>query len=140
MKNDDAFTGPCFSVANRICRIIWKFVEKSFFRWTPVPLHELRSIILRCFGAKVGKGVHVYPKVDIWAPWNLIISDEAGIANGVTLYSQGLIVVGKRAVISQGSHICAGTHDYEISGLPIITKPIVIGNYAWVTAEVFIHP
>jgi putative colanic acid biosynthesis acetyltransferase WcaF len=92
------------------------------------------------FGAKVGKGVHIYPKVEIWAPWNLVIGDETGIANGVKLYSQGNIIIGKRVVISQGAHLCTGTHNFNKKGFPLITKPITIGDQAWLAAEVFVHP
>ncbi|WP_411846125.1 putative colanic acid biosynthesis acetyltransferase [Roseibacillus persicicus] len=95
---------------------------------------------MKAFGAKVGRGIHVYPKVRIWAPWNLVIDDEAGIANGAILYSQGLIRIGKRAVISQGVHLCAGTHDYSTKGFPLVTKAIMIGDHAWIAAEAFVHP
>jgi putative colanic acid biosynthesis acetyltransferase WcaF len=110
------------------------------FRYSPKPFHSWRSLILRLFGAKVGNGVHVYPKVEIWAPWNLIIGDETGIANGVKLYSQGNIIIGKRVVISQGAHLCSGTHNFNKIGFPLITKPITIGDQAWIAAEVFVHP
>jgi putative colanic acid biosynthesis acetyltransferase WcaF len=66
--------------------------------------------------------------------------DECGIANGAILYSQDKIVIGKRAVISQGSHLVAGTHDYNKSGFPLITKPIYVGDYAWLAADSFVHP
>jgi putative colanic acid biosynthesis acetyltransferase WcaF len=92
------------------------------------------------FGAKLGKGVHVYPNVKIWAPWNIELGDECGIANGVTLYSQGKIRIGKRTVISQGAHLVAGTHDYTKPGFPLITLPISIGDHVWIAAEAFIHP
>lgn len=88
----------------------------------------------------MGKGVHVYPAVKIWAPWNLEFKDECGIASGAILYSQGKIIIGKRAVISQGAHLCAGTHDYNDPGFRLITMPIIIGDQAWVAAEAFIHP
>lgn len=139
MHNQDTFTGPSFSLKSRVARAIWGIVEAIFFRLSPRPLHSWRSFLLRCFGAKVGRGVHVYPGVKIWAPWNLELADECGVANGVTLYSQGKITIGYRAIISQGTHLCAGTHDYTKEGHPLITKPIYIGDHAWVTAEVFVH-
>ena len=138
--NNNTFTGPSFSLSNRIIRLIWNVSSVLFFNYSPKPFHGWRSFILRSFGAKVGKGVHVYPKVKIWAPWNLELADECGIANGVILYSQGQIRIGKRAVISQGAHLVTGTHDYTISGFPLITKPITIYDHVWVAAEAFIHP
>jgi len=71
-------------------------------RFSPRPCHRWRSFLLSAFGAKMGKGCHVYSNVKIWAPWNLVIEDEAGIADGVTLYSMAAITVGRRVVISQG--------------------------------------
>lgn len=139
MHNQDTFTGPSFSLKNRLARVTWGIVDSLFFKLSPKPLHVWRSFLLRCFGAKVGRGVHVYPGVKIWAPWNLELNDECGVANGVILYSQGKITIGARAIISQGAHLCAGTHDYTKPGNPLITKPITIGDQAWITAEVFIH-
>jgi putative colanic acid biosynthesis acetyltransferase WcaF len=68
------------------------------------------------------------------------LADECGIASGAILYSQGKITIGQRAVISQGAHLVAGTHDYTKPGFPLITAPIHIGDQAWVAAEAFVHP
>ncbi|MGA0556492.1 WcaF family extracellular polysaccharide biosynthesis acetyltransferase [Larkinella sp. VNQ87] len=140
MYNQDTHTGPSFSLANRIKRLVWGVAQFLFFRYSPKPFHQWRAFILRCFGAKIGRGVHVYPGVKIWAPWNLELADECGIANGVTLYSQGKITIGLRSVISQGTNLCAGTHDYTKAGFPLITKPIYIGDHVWIAAESFVHP
>lgn len=138
--NTDTIKGPSFSFKNRVSRVVWNVVYIGFFRFTPKPLHSWRAFILKLFGAKVGKCVHVYPKVNIWAPWNLELKDECGIANGVTLYSQGRITIGKRTVISQGAHLVSGTHDYTKIGFPLYTKPIHVGNHVWIAAEAFVHP
>jgi putative colanic acid biosynthesis acetyltransferase WcaF len=140
MHNQNTYTGPSFSLRNRIARVVWGVVVLFLFRYSPKPFHSWRSFLLRCFGAKVGRGVHVYPGVKIWAPWNLDLADECGVANGAILYSQGKITIGRRAVISQGSHLCAGTHDYTKPGFPLVTRPIVISDNAWVAAEAFVHP
>lgn len=121
-------------------RVAWGIVEVTLFRWSPKPFHSWRALLMRLFGATVGKGVHVYPGVKIWAPWNLELKDECGIANCCILYSQGKITVGRQTVISQGSHICAGTHDYTREGFPLITMPITIGDNVWIAAEAFVHP
>lgn len=140
MVNTDTFTGPSFSLQNRIARVAWTVIEILLFRFSPKPFHGWRRFVLRCFRAKVAEGVHVYPGVRIWAPWNLVLERECGIASGAILYSQGLITIGERAVISQGAHLCAGTHDYTRPGFPLVTLPIVIGNHSWIATEAFIHP
>ncbi|WP_134090043.1 WcaF family extracellular polysaccharide biosynthesis acetyltransferase [Olivibacter sp. XZL3] len=140
MHNQDTYTGASFSLANRLKRLLWNLVYLILFKFSPRPFHAYRAFILRCFGAQVGKGVHVYPGVKIWAPWNLVLGDECGIASGVELYSQGLITVGYRAIISQGTYICTGTHDYTKAGHPLYTLPITIKDKAWVAADCFVHP
>jgi putative colanic acid biosynthesis acetyltransferase WcaF len=140
MVNTNTYTGTSFSLKNRLARVIWGVASFFLFRYSPKPLHSWRSFVLRLFGAKVANGVHVYPGVKIWAPWNLDLGTECGIASGVSLYSQGKISIGKRAVISQGAYLCAGTHDYTKSGFPLITKPITIEDNVWVAAGAFVHP
>lgn len=140
MHNVNTHTGASFSFLNRLSRVVWNVVAVCLFRYSPRPMHKWRAFLLKCFGAKIGKGAHIYPGVRIWAPWNLEIGEETGIADGVILYSQGRIKIGKRVVISQGTHVCAGTHDYNLPGFPLVTKPIIIGDYVWIAAEAFIHP
>lgn len=140
MINQNTHIGASFPLRNRIMRLIWEMAATLFFHSSPRPFHGWRRQMLRMFGAKVGSGVHVYPGVKIWAPWNLELRDECGIAKGATLYSQDKITVGKRAVVSQGAHLVTGTHDYTLAGFPLITMPIHIGDHAWIAAEAFVHP
>lgn len=140
MINNDTFTGPSFSLRNRLRRVWWNIIAALIFRYSPRPFHGWRSFVLRSFGAKVGKGVHVYPGAIIWAPWNLELADECGIANGAILYSQATIRIGSRTVISQGVNLCTGTHNYTDPGFPLMASPINIGSHVWIAAEAFIHP
>ncbi len=138
--NNDTYTGPSFSLRNRIGRVIWGIVYSFFFRYSPRPFHGWRTFLLRLFGAKIGKGVHIYPKVKIWAPWMVKIGDESGVGDDVHLYSQAMITIGKRVVVSQGSYLCTGTHDYMKRGFPLRALPIIIEDHAWIATEVFVHP
>jgi putative colanic acid biosynthesis acetyltransferase WcaF len=140
MVNQNTHVGPSFSLQNRLARVLWNVFSAILFHPSPRPLHAWRSFLLRLFGAKVGKGVHVYPGVKIWAPWNLDLADQCGVASGAILYSQGKITIGKKAVISQGVHLVTGSHDYTKAGFPLVTMPITIGDHAWIAAEAFVHP
>jgi putative colanic acid biosynthesis acetyltransferase WcaF len=136
----DPAVQPSFSVGNRVRRTIWNLTYAILFRPSPRPLHAWRAFLLRLFGAQIGRGCHVYPKVRIWAPWNLVVEDLAGVADDVTLYSMGKITLGERCVVSQGAHLCAGTHDYNDPSFRLIALPIVIGSKAWICAEAFVGP
>lgn len=138
--NTDTFRGPSFNLRNRFARLAWFIVYVFVFRFSPAPMHSWRVMCLCAFGAKLGRGVHIYPRVKIWAPWNLECGDEVGIGNDAIIYNQGKITLGYRAIISQGVHLCSGTHDYTLPGHPLITKPIFVGDNAWVAAEAFVHP
>lgn len=140
MNKTETYVGTNFSLKNRMGRLLWAVVANSLFRFSPKQLHAWRAFLLKCFGAKIGRSVHVYPGAKIWAPWNLELSDEAAVANGAILYTQGKIKIGKKAVISQGAHLCAGTHNYNLPGFPLYTMPITVGDYAWIAAEAFLHP
>jgi putative colanic acid biosynthesis acetyltransferase WcaF len=96
--------------------------------------------LLRCFGANIGKQCHVYPSAKIWAPWNLTLNDHAGLGEDVTCYSIAPVVLGKKVVVSQGTYLCTGSHDYEDPNFQLYAKPIYIGEQAWLCAETFICP
>jgi putative colanic acid biosynthesis acetyltransferase WcaF len=120
--------------------VLWAAACLLFFRFTPRPCFAWRALVLRCFGAKIGRGCRIYRKAEIWAPWNLECGDQVCVADRVILYSQGRISLGTRSVISQGSHLCTGTHDYLSPGFELCTRPIQVGAHAWLAAEVFVHP
>lgn len=133
-------TGPTFVVGNRVRRALWGFVQSTVFRWCPRPLHAWRAGILRAFGAKLGRNVHVYGKCRIWAPWNLVLDDDACLADDVIAYSMATIHLGSRAIVSQGVHLCTGTHDFNDPAFRLYALPITIGADAWICADAFVGP
>ncbi len=135
----DSYPQAPFSFGNRLRRLIWSGVYGLLFRPSPRIFHAWRALLLRAFGAQLGRACHVYPGARIWAPWNLVLGDHAGVADGAILYSMDRMEIGRYAVISQGAHLCGGTHDYNSANFQLIAKPIVVGAYAWVCAEAFVH-
>jgi putative colanic acid biosynthesis acetyltransferase WcaF len=96
--------------------------------------------LLRLFGARIGREVHIYPSVRIAIPWNLTIADQSAVGDRVILYALGPITLGERVTVSQGAHLCAGTHDYEDTAMTLLRPPIVIEREAWVCADAFVGP
>ena len=145
MKNDilegaDPYRQSSFSLANRAARIAWNLVYILLFRFTPRLMYSWRAFLLRIFGAKIGKGCHVYPKSIVWAPWNLEMGDCSCIADEVLCYSMARIIIGERSVISQGVRLYTGSHDYESPNFQLYAKPITIGPNVWIAAEAFVMP
>ena len=134
------FTGASFSLNNRIARSVWQFVYIVLFRPSPPPLHRWRCWLLRCFGARIGSPCFVYNSVQIWAPWNLIMADHSTLAPRVICYSMAPISLGKRVVISQGVHLCTGSHDFESENFQLFAKPITVAQDAWICADAFVAP
>jgi putative colanic acid biosynthesis acetyltransferase WcaF len=50
------------------------------------------------------------------------------------------ISLGAYAIVSQDACLCAGSHDIDDSGFQLVTKPIIIGEHAWVAAGAFVGP
>jgi putative colanic acid biosynthesis acetyltransferase WcaF len=88
----------------------------------------------------IGDEAHIHPTVKISMPWNLNVGSQAAVGERAIIYNLGFIRIGPQATVSQGVHLCAGSHDYRLSHLPLIKSPISIGRGAWVCADAFIGP
>jgi putative colanic acid biosynthesis acetyltransferase WcaF len=140
LQENDPYRGPSFSLGNRLLRALWGIVYILLFRPSPRTLHFWRIMLLRLFGAKIGRGCHFYPNVKIWAPWNLKVGNHSGVGDGANLYCMDKIEIGDFVAISQGAVLCGGTHDYNSKNFQLVAKPINVGTYAWICAEAFLHP
>lgn len=132
--------GASFSLGNRVLRVAWGLAWLVLARFTPPPLHGWRRLVLRAFGARVGRGARVHASVRIWLPANLELGDHCLIGPGAQLYNQGRITIGARTVISQRAHLCASSHDIADPDFQLVLRPIRIGAGAWVAAEAFVGP
>lgn len=124
----------------KVGRAIWMLVGRPIFRLSFHNWYGFRAWLLRLFGGRVARGVAIRPTVNIEVPWMVDIEDDATIGDYAILYSLGKIHIGKRSIISQYAHLCAGTHDYADHTFKLIRSPISIGDDVWVGADAFIGP
>lgn len=132
--------GASFSVSHRAYRAVWTLAWTCLAAWTPPPLFAWRSALLRLFGARVAPTARVYGRTRIWYPPNLVMDEHALIGPDVICYNQAQIALGARAVVSQGAHLCSGSHDIEDPNFQLVAMPIRIGAQAWIAAEAFVGP
>lgn len=121
-------------------RLIWAFVQATVFRWSPRTMHGFRARLLRWFGATipVPSQVVIFPTARVTYPWRLTLAPRSMVGPHVLLYNLGRIELRRGANVSQNCHLCAGSHDYTRWSMPLITGPIVIGENAWLGADVFV--
>lgn len=108
--------------------------------WTPRQLAPWRRMLLRAFGARMAADSDVRASARVWFPPHLEMHERAVIGPGVNVYSMGPIVVGADALVSQGAHLCAGSHDVDTAEFQLVARPIHIGARAWIAAEAFVGP
>jgi putative colanic acid biosynthesis acetyltransferase WcaF len=137
-----SFESPTFTFGNRLKRAAWQLFSLLFFRFSPVPCHRYRLLLLMLWGAKVSlrSRAHVYPDARIWAPWNLELAEYATIGPRVNCYNIAKIKLGRRAIASQGAYLCTATHDYEDAEFRLYALPITLHSHCWICAEAFIGP
>lgn len=128
-----------WSRREQVGRILWA-VAWPLFRCSPRPCWGWRRMLLRGFGARVGRQVHIHPSARIFIPWQLEIGDWSSIGFDALIYNLGPLRIGKRVTVSQRTHLCGGTHDYRDPTLPLIKAPITLGDDVWVCADAFVGP
>lgn len=132
--------GATFPFRHRLFRAIWNIVWLVLASWTPPPMHGWRRFLLRSFGADIHQTAGVYGSAVIWYPPNLGVGAHAYIGPGAQIYCMAPIRLDAYALVSQGAHLCAGTHDVDDPDFPLQVRPIQIGRQAWIAAEAFVGP
>ncbi len=128
------------SPKQRLIETLWEILGQPLFRCTFHNWYGLRRSLLSAFGAEIHPTARIRPSVTVTHPWNLTIGAHATVGDHAVLFCLGPIQIGERSTISQYAHLCAGSHDYTRSDMPLITDPIRIGDGCWIAADVFVGP
>jgi len=119
---------------------LW-YVSKCLLFLTPWPVPSaIKRSVLRWFGANVGRGVVIKPRVNVHFPWKLSIGDFAWIGEEVFILNFEPVIIGAHCCISQRVFLCTGNHDYRQVNIPYRNQPITVADGAWVGAQSFVAP
>ena len=99
-----------------------------------------RRILLRMFGARIGRGVTFKPGLKVKFPWKLVIGNFSWIGENVWIDNLDWVDIGSNVCISQGCYLCTGNHDYKIVSFPYRLGRIDIEDEVWICAMVKIAP
>lgn len=126
--------------AGKLKEISWYLVKMVFFLSAfPFP-GSIKTALLKLFGAKVGRGVNIKPRVNIHFPWKLEIGNDVWIGEEVFILNFEHTVIGNNACISQRAFLCGGNHDFKQSAMPYRNGKITLMDGAWVGASCFVGP
>jgi putative colanic acid biosynthesis acetyltransferase WcaF len=113
---------------------LWILAEYLFVS-NPLQLSStVRIAVLRAFGAKIGDGVIMRPRLRVKFPWRLTVGERCWIGEGVWFHNQGQITVGADTVVSQESFITTGSHELSRT-MDLVVKPVIIGSGVWITSR-----
>jgi len=117
---------------NFIVRTLWYFVNVLFFTSPIFPVFSLKRVLLKWFGAKIGRGVVIKPRVSIKYPWNLTIGDFSWVGEGVWIDNLGITEIGSNCCLSQGALLLCGNHDYRKETFDLMVGNIVLEDGVWI--------
>ena len=126
--------------AGKLKEICWYFTKMIFFLSAMPWPSSIKCSLLRLFGAKVGSGVNIKPRVNIHFPWKLTVGNDVWIGEEAFLLNFELLTIGNDVCISQRAFLCGGNHDFRIPEMPYRNGPITLMDGAWIGASVFVSP
>lgn len=134
------FNNDWYKPGNELKIALWYIFNQCFINSYLLPISSFKRSLLRLFGAKIGKGVIIKPKVNIKYPWKLEVGDYSWIGEKVWIDNLAKVTVGKNVCISQGALLLCGNHDYSISSFDLIVKEIILEDGVWIGAQAFVAP
>ena len=126
--------------ASRGRELVWLLVSLVLFRLCPLSLSPLKRVVLRIFGARIGRNVTIKPQVKITFPWKLEIGDHVWLGEECWLLNLERITIGNNVCISQRAFLCTGSHNYKSPSFDLIVKPITLEDGSWIGAGAWVGP
>lgn len=139
MRLDRFRTGGFNRGASRLSESLW-VITSGFIFETWIPGSWWRAIILRSFGAEIGRAVVIKPHVRIKFPWRLTVSDFCWIGQGVWIDNLCSVKIYENACVSQGTYIGTGNHDWTKETFDLLVQPVTVGAHAWLGARSIVAP
>lgn len=124
---------------NALVRAIWHACNSLLFM-SFLPGNAWRRALLRLFGARIGKGVVIKPRVNIKYPWNLSIGEHTWLGENVWIDNLGKVSIGSNCCISQGALLLCGNHNYRKTTFDLIVGDITLENGVWIGANALVCP
>ncbi len=126
--------------AGRFKQAVWYLVNILFLVNPLNPFSGIKCFWLKCFGARIGRGVVIKPGVRIKYPWKLSIGNHSWIGEGVWIDNIADVVMGENVCLSQDAMLLTGNHNYKKSTFDLVIGKIVLEDGVWIGAKAVVCP
>lgn len=144
MKNNTGLTN--FSYQNVLSenaslrQVLWFFTNQIFFYNYFFPVYWIKRLILRIYGAKIGKDVYINPMVYIKSPWLLEIGDNVWIGEKVWIENAAHVKIHSNSCVSQSALLISGDHNYSQTDFDMTVSRVTLETGVWIGANSKIGP
>ena len=121
--------------AGIVKRVLWYYINLFVLDSYMYPISKLKILLLRMFGAKIGKNCNIKPSVNIKYPWNLELGNHVWIGENVWIDNLAKVSIGNNVCLSQGAMLLCGNHNYKKSSFDLMIGPIILKDGSWIGAK-----
>ena len=126
--------------AGFVKRTLWYVSNHLIFNNGFFPFSSIKVLILRIFGSRIGKGVHIKPSVNIKYPWLLEIGNAVWIGEKVWIDNLTHVRIGSNVCLSQGAMLLTGNHNYKLPTFDLMVGEILLEDGVWIGAKSVVCP
>ena len=126
--------------AGIVRQVLWYFVGQPLLRSWLIPFSRVKVVVLRTFGASIGRGVRIKPGVKVKFPWRLTVGHHCWLGEDLWIDNLAEVRIGAHCCLSQGVYLCTGSHDWSRDTFDLIIGPITIHDHAWIGAKAVVAP
>jgi len=105
-----------------------------------MPIHALRVMALRAFGATIHSEAVVYHGAQVRWARGLTVGGRTNIGDHAILDARGGLVIGKNVNMSTGVQIWTAQHDWKADNFDYIQAPVVVEDHVWIGPRVVVLP
>jgi putative colanic acid biosynthesis acetyltransferase WcaF len=120
--------------------LLWHFVGSPLVRSEWLPISKFKCSVLRLFGARIGAGVYIKPRVRIKFPWYLEVGDHTWLGEGLWIDNLTQVKIGSHVCVSQDVYLCTGNHDWSHPNMKLFHKSIELQDGCWIAARSTVCP
>ena len=121
-------------------QLLWTLVGSLLLRNSWLPGSRWRVLLLRIYGAKVGKNVVIKNGVRVKYPWKLQVGDSSWIGEDCWIDNMAEVTLGNNVCLSQACYLCTGNHDWRDPAFAMFAKGIILEDGSWVASRCTLGP